>query len=41
MSGRVLAAAASDQPALISIAEGFALAVLFAASHPSLFGRSC
>jgi class 3 adenylate cyclase len=32
----VLEAAGSDQPALISIAEGCALAVLFAASHPGL-----
>ena len=32
----VLEAAGSDQPALISIAEGCALAVLFAASHPNL-----
>ena len=32
----VLDAASSDQPALISIAEGCALAVLFAASHPDL-----
>ena len=32
----VLEAAGSDQPALISIAEGCALAVLFAASHPDL-----
>jgi len=32
----VLGAAGSDQPALISIAEGCALAVLFAASHPDL-----
>jgi pimeloyl-ACP methyl ester carboxylesterase len=32
----VLDAAGSEQPALISIAEGCALAVLFAASHPSL-----
>jgi class 3 adenylate cyclase len=32
----VLDAAASEQPALIAIAEGCALAVLFAASHPSL-----
>ena len=32
----VLDAAGSDQPALISIAEGCALAVLFAASHPDL-----
>jgi class 3 adenylate cyclase len=32
----VLDASASEQPALISIAEGCALAVLFAASHPSL-----
>jgi class 3 adenylate cyclase len=32
----VLDAAASKQPALISIAEGCALAVLFAASHPNL-----
>jgi class 3 adenylate cyclase len=32
----VLRAAGSDQPALISIAEGCALAVLFAASHPEL-----
>ncbi len=32
----VLDAASSDQPALISIAEGCALAVLFAASHPEL-----
>jgi class 3 adenylate cyclase len=32
----VLEAAGSDQPAPISIAEGCALAVLFAASHPDL-----
>jgi class 3 adenylate cyclase len=32
----VLEAVDSDQPALISIAEGCALAVLFAASHPNL-----
>jgi class 3 adenylate cyclase len=32
----VLEAAGSEQPALISIAEGCALAVLFAASHPDL-----
>jgi class 3 adenylate cyclase len=32
----VLAAAGSDQPAVISIAEGCGLAVLFAASHPDL-----
>jgi class 3 adenylate cyclase len=32
----VLEAAGSEQPALISIAEGCALAVLFAASHPYL-----
>jgi class 3 adenylate cyclase len=32
----VLDAAGSDHPALISIAEGCALAVLFAASHPDL-----
>ena len=32
----VLEAAGSEQPALISIAEGCALAVLFAASHPHL-----
>jgi class 3 adenylate cyclase len=32
----VLDAAGSDRPALISIAEGCALAVLFAASHPEL-----
>ena len=32
----VLGAAGSGQPALISIAEGCALAVLFAASHPDL-----
>jgi class 3 adenylate cyclase len=32
----VLKAARSEQPALISIAEGCALAVLFAASHPDL-----
>lgn len=32
----VIDAAASEQPALISIAEGCALAVLFAASHPNL-----
>ena len=32
----VLDAARSDQPALIAIAEGCALAVLFAASHPDL-----
>jgi class 3 adenylate cyclase len=32
----VLEAAGSDQPALISIAEGCALAVLFAGSHPDL-----
>ena len=32
----VLDAAGSDQPTLISIAEGCALAVLFAASHPDL-----
>jgi class 3 adenylate cyclase len=32
----VLEAAGCDQPALISIAEGCALAVLFAASHPAL-----
>jgi class 3 adenylate cyclase len=32
----VIDAAGSDQPALISIAEGCALAVLFAASHPDL-----
>jgi class 3 adenylate cyclase len=32
----VLEAAGSDQPALISIAEGCGLAVLFAASHPDL-----
>ncbi len=32
----VLGAAGSDQPALISIAEGCGLAVLFAASHPDL-----
>jgi len=32
----VLEAAQSEYPALISIAEGCALAVLFAASHPSL-----
>jgi class 3 adenylate cyclase len=32
----VLDAAGSDQPALISIAEGSAMAVLFAASHPDL-----
>jgi class 3 adenylate cyclase len=32
----VLKAAGSEQPALISIAEGCALAVLFAASHPDL-----
>ena len=32
----VLEAVGSDQPALISIAEGCALAVLFAASHPDL-----
>ncbi len=32
----VLEAAGSDQPAVISIAEGCALAVLFAASHPDL-----
>jgi class 3 adenylate cyclase len=32
----VLEATGSDQPALISIAEGCALAVLFAASHPDL-----
>jgi class 3 adenylate cyclase len=32
----VLAATASEQPVLISIAEGCALAVLFAASHPDL-----
>jgi class 3 adenylate cyclase len=32
----VLGAADSDQPALVSIAEGCALAVLFAASHPEL-----
>ena len=32
----VLEAAGSEQPALISIAEGCALAVLFAASHPRL-----
>jgi class 3 adenylate cyclase len=32
----VLEAAGSDRPALVSIAEGCALAVLFAASHPGL-----
>jgi class 3 adenylate cyclase len=32
----VLDAADADQPALVSIAEGCALAVLFAASHPDL-----
>ena len=32
----VLDAAGSEQPALISIAEGCALAVMFAASHPEL-----
>ncbi len=32
----VLNAAGSEQPALVSIAEGCALAVLFAASHPDL-----
>src|SRR5437588_2991070 len=32
----VLEAAGSEQPALLSIAEGCALAVLFAASHPHL-----
>ncbi|MGH2867843.1 MAG: alpha/beta fold hydrolase [Solirubrobacteraceae bacterium] len=32
----VLEAASSEQPVLISIAEGCALAVLFAASHPDL-----
>ncbi len=32
----VLDAAGADQPTLISIAEGCALAVLFAASHPDL-----
>jgi class 3 adenylate cyclase len=32
----VLEAAGAEQPALISIAEGCALAVLFAASHPDL-----
>ena len=32
----VLDAAGADQPALVSIAEGCALAVLFAASHPDL-----
>src|SRR5437764_4532317 len=32
----VLEAAGSEQPALLSIAEGCALAVLFAASHPNL-----
>src|SRR5438309_4424847 len=32
----VIEAAGSEQPALISIAEGCALAVLFAASHPNL-----
>jgi class 3 adenylate cyclase len=32
----VLEAAGSEQPALVSIAEGCALAVLFAASHPDL-----
>jgi class 3 adenylate cyclase len=32
----VLDAAASDQPVLLSIGEGSALAVLFAASHPDL-----
>jgi class 3 adenylate cyclase len=32
----VLAAAGSEQPALISMAEGCALAALFAASHPEL-----
>ena len=32
----VLDAAGSEQPAVISIAEGCALAVLFAASHPDL-----
>jgi class 3 adenylate cyclase len=32
----VLEATGSDQPALLSIAEGCALAVLFAASHPEL-----
>ena len=30
----VLDAAGSEQPVLVSIAEGCALAVLFAASHP-------
>jgi class 3 adenylate cyclase len=32
----VLEAAGSEQPALVSIAEGCALAVIFAASHPEL-----
>jgi class 3 adenylate cyclase len=32
----VLEAAGSDQPAVVSIAEGCALAVLFAASHPDV-----